>query len=243
LSAPRFFVEGVRAPGDIVAFGGADARKIATVLRLREGDAVAVIDSTATLFAATLDRSLHAVLGARVAGGESERGLRVTVAQGIPKGQKMDFVVEKLTELGVTALLPFESERSVVIGAGGNKVERWRRLAKTAAAQCGRREIPAVESPLTFADVIARFDGYDCVLFPWELAPRALLRDALPAAVANARDVLVVIGPEGGFSHAEAEAATAAGARVLSLGSRILRTETAGIALLAILNYATEGDA
>ncbi|MGZ3506288.1 MAG: RsmE family RNA methyltransferase [Vulcanimicrobiaceae bacterium] len=249
MSAPRFFVEGTHAPGDTVAFHGADAHKIANVLRLREGDAIDVIDSAANVFTAVLSpadsieerRSVRAILGELRSAGIEPRTLRVTIAQGIPKGQKMDFIVEKLTELGVAQIVPFESERSVVVGSSANKVERWRRLAKTAAQQCGRLDVPEISHPIGFAELLSRFASFDCVLFPWELAGSAPLRQTLPPLIEGARRVLVTIGPEGGFSHAEADAAKAAGAHVISLGSRILRTETAGIALLAVLDYLTQG--
>ena len=249
MSAPRFFVEGTHAPGETIAFEGADAHKIANVLRLNEGDAIEVIDSAANVFVAVLApteiverrRAVRAVLSELRDARGTAPTLQVTIAQGIPKGQKMDFVVEKLTELGVAQILPFESERSVVVGSSANKVERWRRLAKTAAQQCGRRVVPEIGEPITFAELLSRFASFDHVLFPWELAGDAPLRQTLPALIEGARSILIAIGPEGGFSHAEADAATAAGAHVISLGSRILRTETAGIALLAVLDYLTQG--
>ena len=162
---------------------------------------------------------------------------RVTIAQGVPKGQKMDFVVEKLTELGAGAIVPLQSERTIVSDVSPNKIERWRRLAKSAAQQCGRSDIPEVADPLTFEKMLARFKDYDCVLAAWEVAERVPLRECLPDLIANADNVLVLIGPEGGFSHAEAEAAKEAGAQLVSLGSRILRTETAALVVLAIIGY------
>lgn len=209
---------------------------------MRDGDEVEVIDSAAQRFLAVIvvdGRSVHARLRERVAGAASS-GLAITVAQGVPKGQKMDFVVEKLTELGVAAIIPLQSERTIVTDVSANKIERWRRLAKTAAQQCGRSDIPQVAEPQDFAGLVSAFSGYDAVLFPWELAESAPLRETLPPLVSDARRILVVVGPEGGFSHGEADAAGAAGAHSISLGSRILRTETAALVLLSVLNYLTE---
>lgn len=221
---------------------GSDAHKIVSVLRLRDGDEIEVIDSAAQRFTAviTVDgRNVTAALRERKQSRDSTV-LHVTVAQGVPKGQKMDFVVEKLTELGASQILPLQSERTVVTDVSANKIERWRRLAKTAAQQCGRDEVPRVGGPVQFADLCETFSGYDAVLFPWELADRVPLRERLPELVRDARRVLVLIGPEGGFSHAEADAAQSAGAKLISLGSRILRTETAALVVLALLDYVTE---
>ncbi len=241
MAAPRFFVEGVHGAGQTVTLAGDDAHKIAHVLRKRSGDAIQIIDSAANRFDAVLeieDGSVRAQLSAPVAK-QTAPPLQITVAQGVPKGQKMDFVVEKLTELGGAAIVPFYSERSVVLESGQGKLDRWRRLAKTAATQCGRNEIPEVREPVNFAELLEMFAQYDCVLFPWELAGGAPLRDVLPSIVAGVRRVLVVVGPEGGFAHSEVEAAERSGARVIGLGTHILRTETAALVVVALLNYLT----
>lgn len=238
MSARRFFVAGVYAGGDSVAIAGADAHKIEHVLRLKSGDRIEVVDSAGTLFDAQLD--IEAAVVATLSNprtGDTESRIRIDVAQGIPKGQKMDFVVEKLTELGASSILPFESERSVARDVGAGKVERWQRLAKSAAAQSGRSAIPTVEIPMPFEQIVERFADYGVVLFPWEVAQRIPLRDVLPALVSPVASILVVVGPEGGFSHDEADRAAAAGAHLISLGPRILRTETAALAMLAILAY------
>jgi 16S rRNA (uracil1498-N3)-methyltransferase len=239
VSARRFFVEGAHAAGDVVEIAGSDAHKIVRVLRLREGDAFEIVDSSGALFVANVSAAgatVKAELLRVVDGGMASR-LQIDVAQAVPKGQKMDFIVEKATELGMSALLPFYSERTVSRDVGGVKIERWRRLAKAAAQQCGRRNVPHVGDAIaSFDALLARFPEYDAVLFPWELAPRVPLRERLPELLGNGRRALVVIGPEGGFSQEEAVAAQARGAALLWLGSRILRTETAAMALLAVID-------
>jgi 16S rRNA (uracil1498-N3)-methyltransferase len=244
MSARRFFIEDTHAEGERVVVADADAHKIRDVLRLRAGDTIEIVDSTGQIFDAMLesvDGDVRVQLLRVVDERSDEPGMRVDVAQGIPKGQKMDFVVEKLSELGVASIIPLASERAIVRDPGDAKVERWRRLAKSAAAQSGRRSILAVDEPVCFDDLIGRFASYDLVLFPWEVATGdSKLRDTLPALAREARRVLVVIGPEGGFSHAEAEQAREAGAHVISLGRRILRTETAALVLVAILQYMNE---
>lgn len=216
-----------------------DAHKIVHVLRLGAGDAVELIDSAGSVFAAKLvarEAGIHALLG-EAAPGATEPRLRITLAQGVPKGQKMDYVVEKTTELGVARIMPFISERVIGEERGASKLERWRRLARTAAQQSGRTHVPPVEDPLRWEALIAAFPAFDVILLPWELAERVPLRTALPTLLSDVREALVIIGPEGGISHAEAQAALTAGAHAVSLGPRILRTETAGLVACTALLY------
>jgi 16S rRNA (uracil1498-N3)-methyltransferase len=231
-------VEGVRAVGDRVALDAGDARKALVVLRMGEGAALEAIDSAGTTFAARLaadGAAAYAELVAiRVVAREAT--LAIDLAQGVPKGQKMDFVVEKATELGVRAILPFVSKRTIA-EASPAKVERWRRLAKTAAQQCGRERVPRVDDAYGWDALLGLFGSYDVVLMPWEVAEPQPLRATLPQLVADAATVLLVVGPEGGIGHDDAERAVAAGARAISLGTRILRTETAALALVSAIRY------
>lgn len=235
----RFFVAGVYATGDVVELSGEDARKLTLVLRRGQGDVLEIVDSSGRAYAGRLELSgarAQALLEREL---EVVRGpvLRITLAQGIPKGQKMELVVEKATELGVAAVQPFASERSVVEGPREGKLERWRRVARSAAQQCGRADVPDVALPLEFADLVERVASFDLVLVPWELAEPVPLRERLPDLLAGVTRVLVVIGPEGGLSHDEAHRLESAGAHLVSLGSRILRTETAGLVTCSALFY------
>ncbi len=239
IAARRFFVEGAGETGGVVEIGGGDARKIVRVLRLQEGDRIEVIDSTAAVFAASIDvagRVVRAKLVERIAGDAGDHPApRIDVAQAVPKGQRMEYVVEKGTELGTASFLPFFCERSIGRTLGAEKLARWRRLARTAAQQCGRRDVPAILDALNFDELVERFSEYDAVLFAWELAEAVPLRETLAPALRGARRVLLVVGPEGGFTHDEAEAARQRGAAMLWLGPRILRTDTAALALLAVI--------
>jgi 16S rRNA (uracil1498-N3)-methyltransferase len=239
MGARRFFVADLHDIGDRLLIEGSDAHKILNVLRLGAGDSIEIADSGARLFRASLERDGPRVLARlteRIANAPASAAA-IDVAQGVPKGTKMDFIVEKLTELGVREILPVESERSIPRAPAGSKLERWRRLARSASAQSGRVSIPEVSVPVAFDELLARFASYDTVIFPWELAPERPLREVLPPLVAGAASILVVVGPEGGFSHDEAERAAAAGATIVSLGEQILRTETAALVLLSVLCY------
>jgi 16S rRNA (uracil1498-N3)-methyltransferase len=234
--ARRFFVPGVHDTGAAVEVAGSDAHKILNVLRLRDGDRIEIVDSAGVLFAAAVradSGTLTAVLQQAIARAP-QSPLRVDVAQALPKGRKMDLVVEKATELGAAAIVAFSCERSIG-EAGEAKLERWRRLAAAAAQQCGRLDIPPVSALASFGSLLETFGRYDAVAFAWELTQPQPLRKRLDELLRGVARLLIVVGPEGGFSHGEADAAVAAGAVPLWLGPRILRTETAALALLAIV--------
>jgi 16S rRNA (uracil1498-N3)-methyltransferase len=239
VSARRFFVEGTREVGGVVEIEGSDAHKITRVLRLQRGDRIEIVDSTAASFEASIGEAgsvVRADLLALVAEPVAPREtVRCDVAQAVPKGRRMDLVIEKGTELGANAFLPFYCERSVARDLGEEKLARWRRLARTAAAQSGRVDIPEIWEPMRFDALLERFTEYRRVLFAWELASRAPLYQRLLHALPPSGSALVVVGPEGGFTHSEAEAAEAHGAVSVSLGRRILRTDTAALALLAVI--------
>lgn len=237
----RFFVEGVHAVGARVRFAPDDARKLALVLRKRDGDRVQVVDSGGVAYAATLavnGPDVQATLDELLARDPVESALAITIAQAVPKGQKMDLVVEKATELGAHAIVPVRSARVIGHDTSPAKVERWRRIAKSAAQQSGRTRIPAVADVHDWDALLATFADYERVYIPWELSDPAPLRDVFERELPHARSVLVVIGPEGGFAADEVERARAAGATAISLGRRILRTETAALVVLAAALYA-----
>jgi 16S rRNA (uracil1498-N3)-methyltransferase len=238
---PRFFVEGVHAVGDVVDLSGADARKMRVVLRGRTGDRVEICDSGGNTFAASLVAD-DVRVAARLEERHSEAveaSREIVLYQSVPKGAKMDFIIEKATELGVTRIVPVMTERTIGAASGDAKIDRWNRLARTAAAQCGRSRVPVVDAPVRWKDVVrlVRAAG-DLVLFPWELAERVALRDALPELLTQPGRIAALIGPEGGISHEEAAVAVAAGAHPISLGPRIFRTETAAMVLISAVLYA-----
>jgi 16S rRNA (uracil1498-N3)-methyltransferase len=239
----RFFIAGEHAAGERVALAPDDARKLVTVLRRQNGDRVQVVDAAGAEFAARLDidgKSVHVLLDAPAphGAGVPETRARIVLAQAIPKGQKMDFIVEKATELGVAAIVPLRSERVTGERTGDHKQERWQRIARSAAQQSGRSRVPVVEPVVGWDGLRATFVDYDRVYVAWERAGAAPLRERFEADGDVAGPILIVIGPEGGFSAAEVDLAQAGGALPISLGPRILRTETAALVVLAALLYA-----
>ncbi|MGH7714919.1 MAG: RsmE family RNA methyltransferase, partial [Vulcanimicrobiaceae bacterium] len=175
-----------------------DAHKIVDVLRRRSGDTIVIVDSATQAFRATLtaeQNNVEARLDELIAANNRESARAITLAQAVPKGQKLDYVVEKATELGLFALIPVRSSRSVG-EASANKLTRWRNLARSAAQQSGRTRVPDVEGPIDFASLVARIRDFDAALFAWELAVQPLRKTL--ASFETARSLLVIVGPEGG---------------------------------------------
>jgi len=221
-----------------VAFGAAESRHLARVLRLRAGDTVVVSDGAGRAFTVRLER-----VGARSRGtivGEAPRvaesPLAVTIIQGVPKADKMDTIVRVATELGCARVLPALAERTVVrMDAAGwrERARRWQRVAREAATQSRRAVVPDIDTPRPLVDTLGAAATVDLALCAWEGGGEPLAR-TLDAARAP-RTAALLVGPEGGLAGHEVQAARAAGWRVVSLGPRVLRTETAAPALLAIL--------
>lgn len=240
----RFFVEGTAAPGEEIAFGPAAARQMARVLRLAPGDRVAAVDPEGWELVVELTRvDRHGARG-RVLSRErreTEPPLDIVLAQGIPKGEKMDFVVQKGTEVGVSAFLPTVTRRTVVdLGdRWEGRRERWQRIAREAAEQCGRVRVPEVLPVMMLEQAVVELAAADLFLIPWEeeraRGLRSVLREVSGAGAP--RSVAVLIGPEGGFAADEVRLAVSRGARPVSLGPRLLRTETAGLVVVAALLY------
>uniref|UniRef100_E6Q5D5 16S rRNA (uracil(1498)-N(3))-methyltransferase n=1 Tax=mine drainage metagenome TaxID=410659 RepID=E6Q5D5_9ZZZZ len=232
----RFFVEGIVRVGEPCEIIGEDARKLKLVMRARVGDELEILDSGGARYRCTierLDRTALVLPRERLVEPPPERTLRFTLAQGIPKGSKMDYVVEKASELGVVRLVPLITDRCIARDCSPGKLDRWRRLARSAALQCGRSEPMEIAAPLSLDALLLEAGEYDALLMPWELAPLHSPLPLLREALAEAESALGLVGPEGGFSAGEAERAADAGARMLRFGPRILRTETAGVVLSA----------
>jgi 16S rRNA (uracil1498-N3)-methyltransferase len=216
------------------------ARHLGTVLRLKPGEEIEVFDGKGARFRAWLEDSpaLDAAvlrLAEALAEGPS-RAVDVVLAQALAKGEKMELVVQKATELGATRVVPLGTERSIVrldAGRGSGKAERWRKVAQEAARQCGRADVPRIDEPCGWKELFS--------LLREEPARRGILLDPdetqlrLGQAVRGARKVLIAIGPEGGFSPEERENARQNGLLLAGLGPLVLRTETAGLAALAVV--------
>lgn len=227
----RFFVAPEALRADRVTLTGAQARQIATVLRLRAGDEIALVADGAEAVVA-----LEAVRPTSVVAVVRERGftpaeptVALTLALPVLRGNHDEEVVEAVTQLGVSRIVPFTSARSVVQSLGEAKRSRWERIAREAAETARRGRIPSIEPAHTWKDL---FDALATPVFvAWESERRLRLRDALPQ---TARALSLVIGPEGGIADEEIALARTLGAITVSLGGRNLRSETAAIAAVAL---------
>ena len=183
----------------------------------------------------------------------TEPSTRVTLYQGVPKASKMETVIQKTVEMGVDTIVPVFMERTVVVEKGnfGKKLDRWNKIAAEAVKQCKRGIIPRVTESYDFDRMLDELPNYDLIICPYEnedgLSIKDFLREAPAPADAGpaepgpqARRVALVIGPEGGFSDGEIARLKAAGAATVTLGKTILRTETAGMAALAMIMYELE---
>ena len=226
---------------------GEDAHHILNVMRAKAGEQLIVSDGLGREAIATITALSKAEVTVEV--GErrdalSEPKLAITVAQAMPKGDKMETVIQKGTEIGAGRFIPFMSERTIVqydAKKEGKRLERWTKIAKEAAEQAHRGRIPAIEPVRSWKGLLQTVSSFDAVFLCYEKETNLELRAQLNRLKANQGNgtvsVMVVIGPEGGFSEKEIEEAEAAGCRTISLGKRILRTETAALVALSCILY------
>ena len=215
---------------------------MARVLRLKAGSAVTLTDAVGARLSGVVEevgaKSLTVRIGARESLPEQEQTLRVTLYQGLPKGEKLDLILQKCTELGASGVVTFEAARSVVKlrgERGAGRLERCERIVQEASRQSGRRTAPQVSIGGSL-DSVLREARQEVKLLLWEGEETTRLRGVFAAHPAP-ESVGVVVGPEGGLSAQEVEQAIGHGFTPVSLGRRILRTETAGLAMLAILQF------
>lgn len=251
---PRFFIakEQIDEQSGLVTVTGDDAHHIARSLRMAAGEHITVCDSQKTEYDCEL---LHfeddRVVTARIVSASpmrTEPPIAVTLYQALPKGDKLDTIIQKAVECGACAIVPFESEHCVVRvkqDAEPRKTERRRRIAEEAAKQCGRGMLPSVSETVSYTNMLGMAAQADLVLFCYEgegtLPLKTLLRGKMPDLPGDRiPTVAVVIGSEGGFSSAEADKAQNQGFCMTGLGSRILRTETASCFVLSSLVYEFE---
>ncbi|MGN0659419.1 MAG: RsmE family RNA methyltransferase [Emergencia sp.] len=222
-----------------------DIRHLIKVMRMKEGDEIEVSDCqdweyTAEIVSISEDEVVLAICDKQSFAREPQ--LSVTLFQGIPKAGKMETIIQKCVELGVKSIVPVFMERTVVVEKGNfsKKLERWQKISAEAVKQCRRGVIPEVERQLRFDEMTEHLKNFDLILFPYENETGRTIKDCLRGLKEIPGSVAIVIGPEGGFADSEAAKLDAAGAVRVSLGKTILRTETAGMAALAMTMYELE---
>ena len=258
---PKFFVESEQVDNGKIKIIGDDVNHIRNVLRMKIGDTFQVCDNNSSenylVKINKYDKENIICDILEKYEDNSESNVKVHIFQGLPKADKMELIIQKSVELGVHKITPVEMKRSIVKLDGKDKikkVERWQKISEVAAKQSGRDIIPEICSIKNISQISESFNEFDLVILCYENEKDLLLKDVLKSneiikknneninSVTNKSDlkIAIIIGPEGGIDFSEVEYMSDKGAKVVSLGNRILRTETVAISLLSIIMYEFE---
>jgi 16S rRNA (uracil1498-N3)-methyltransferase len=238
--SPRFFISPEQVAGQLITVSGEDVRHIGAVLRMKTGDELLLCDGKGSEYSVKIIHIDRTEIKTEIVN-KTRRELaypRVTLGQGLPKSDKMDWIVQKATELGVESIVPLVTERTIVkVRDEEKRVSRWQKIAREAAMQSNRVDIPVIGQIVSSNDFLRTLNSElgTLLLFPWEEGTKPI-KDVLRGSE-GIKQITVLIGPEGGFSSAEAESASRRGFHPVSLGPNILRTETAAIAVLSMIGY------
>ena len=238
---PRFYIPNPHIQDGLLKIEGDQVKHIRKVLRLKAGDEILVFDGSGKEFEGTIVEEGRSSVTVKIQGIFSSKGdspLEVTLAQSLLKGEKMDYLIQKATELGVKEIIPFFSSRSVPLlekSRRPNRHHRWEKIAVEASKQCGRRVVSKIESLQDYSGMLRAASTDHLRLILWE-GGGIKLKEVLEKSGEKTK-IFFVIGPEGGFSPDEVDKAKRAGFVAVTLGKRILRAETASLCLLSILQY------
>jgi len=238
----RFFVSAEEIKNNKAFISGSNAHHLATVLRLKEGAKIIVFDGTGWEYVVVLKKITKELVEGEIE--EKRVSLRetkseITLIQGIPKGDKMDFIIQKCTELGVAKIIPLITERTVVKldkERMAKKQNRWQKIAQEAAKQCQRATVPVISEIYSWPVLLTSLTTSDPAVVLWEEEEARGFKDYLQSKPELTK-LQIIIGPEGGFSQGEIEQLREKGVQSVTLGPRILRTETAGLAALTMVLY------
>ncbi len=238
----RLFIDTLEISEEYFSLDKENSHYISNVLRMREGEELIVVANNRMEYCCEVNSVSKNEVQLKVISSrenDTEPKTFITLFQSVSKGERMDLTIQKSVELGVSRIVPVYSERVISRNDKASKIDRWQKIALEAARQSQRGIIPEVTEVMSFKDALKLASSQnELVLFPWEEEKGQTLKEAIrDKAFSN---VAVFIGPEGGYSDKEAELASETGARPVTLGKRILRTETAGPAVLAMLLFELE---
>lgn len=242
----KFFVDPNAVNDSMIRITDGDDRKHMTkVLRLGIGDRIYISDSVEFEYEAEINVIEKDYVEATILDKQKfarEPELKITLFQGVPKQGKMETIIQKAVELGVDSIVPVFTDRTVVADHGDfhKKMERWQKVADEAVKQCKRGIIPQVQRGMKFQEMLNAIVKFELILFPYENEEKDTIKDCLRNLTDKPGKVAVIIGPEGGFSDKEAKSLIQTGAQSVTLGKTILRTETAGMAAIAMVMYELE---
>jgi len=242
---PRFFIFKEFNPDESVTISGDDARHIIKVLRYKPGDLLKLSDGRNTEAKAVIEEidSKNLQIKTKILEKNITEYIKpaITLFQGLPKGEKPDLILQKNTEIGVSKFVPIITERTVTRISQmklSSRIKRWEKIVLEASKQCMRTDIPEICEARSFDKGLEDIKDYDLAIIPWELERSCFLKQVLRGVkYHDDLKIAVFIGPEGGFSSVEIQKAESCGAIPVSLGPRILRTETASIAVCAAIMY------
>ena len=242
----HFFVTPQQISGDKIRIEGGDVNHMKNVLRMKLHEKAEISDGESRTYLCEVeayeeDAAVLHILEEMEA--DTEPASKLYLFQGLPKSDKMELIVQKAVELGVYQVIPVAMKRSVVRlddKKAAKKADRWNSIAESAAKQAGRSQIPEVTMPLSYKEALKMAEELDVTLLPYELAGGMKVTREVIRQIKSGQSVGIFIGPEGGFEPEEVDAAVSMGAKVITLGRRILRTETAGLATLAVLMFELE---
>lgn len=237
----KFFVKNEDIKDGIARINGDDAHHIINVLRFKIGTKLIISDGKNQYVVSVIDIENSSVILKIIEEYNQvvESPINITLYQGLPKSDKMDLIIQKCTEIGIKKIVPVETEFSTIKIKEKNiynKISRWKKISLEASKQSGRSIVPDVLMPVGFKDALESLNEFDLCLIPYEKETNMRLKDVLKKNF-DAKNICVFIGPEGGFSENEIMAAIEYGAIPVTLGPRILRTETAGIVTSSIILY------
>ncbi len=243
---PRFFVDRSQVQGEEIVIQGNDVNHIKNVLRMRPGDELSLSDGEGMDYfckISSIERDEVRVNIENSWNSYVELPVKLYLFQGLPKGDKMELIIQKAVELGVYEIIPVRTKRAIVKlddKKESKKIARWQQIAEGGAKQSGRGLIPEVKSVMNFAEALKYAASLDAALIPYEKAEGIEKTREIVRGLKGKKSVAVFIGPEGGFDETEIEDAMNAGVCPVTLGRRILRTETAGLTMLSILMFEFE---
>ncbi|MCI6465015.1 MAG: 16S rRNA (uracil(1498)-N(3))-methyltransferase [Faecalicatena sp.] len=242
----HFFTEPSQIRETEIFIEGADFNHMKNVLRMKPGEKVGISDGQGTDYTCEVERFEEGAAVLHILSSEksySELSSRIILFQGLPKGDKMELIIQKAVELGVWEVVPVSTRRAVVKlddKKAAKKVQRWNSIALGAAKQSGRSLVPEVKPVMSFAEALEYAGELDITLIPYEMAEGMEKTKEMISSIRPGQSIGVFIGPEGGFDEEEVEKAQDMGAFPITLGKRILRTETAGLTVLSILMFHLE---
>ncbi|WP_461812387.1 16S rRNA (uracil(1498)-N(3))-methyltransferase [Faecalimonas sp.] len=242
----HFFVTPSQVSGDRIYIDGSDVNHICNVLRMKKGEKLQISDGNNKKYICQIDEITVEKVFLQIVEekmGDTELPSKIYLFQGLPKSDKMELIVQKAVELGAYEIIPVSTKRAVVkldAKKANKKVERWNSIAEGGAKQSGRTLVPKVREVMGYKEALSYAKELDVVFIPYELAEGMERTKELIEKIAKGQSVGIFIGPEGGFEKEEVEQAMKMGAEPITLGKRILRTETAGLTILSILMYHLE---